>query len=135
MQEISFTSTYRIPLIQPGIGPAKKDSAKKMVSMYQNVLYPNGNSGNIRVSIRKKLDNNFEQKLRQLGFKIYQKFDRHNVPKTEFENSGISKLDIYIKEALERADYKQFGKQKKYHANFSKPEVFEKSEIEKSLNL
>ena len=113
MQNISFGSTYRIPLTQPGAGSAKKDLLKKIASQYQNVLYPNGNSGNVRVSIRKRLDKRFEQEIRQAGIRVYQKFDRHNVPKTEFEHSGVSKLDLYIKDELARGNYRQFGKQKK----------------------
>ena len=78
-----------------------------MASKYQNVLYPNGNQGNVRVSIRKRLDESFEQKLRQLGFKVFQKFDKHNIPKTN------NKMDDYIKEELKNGNYKQFGKQRR----------------------
>ena len=131
MNELSFGSTYRIPLTQPGVGSAKKEALKYMVSKYQNVLYPSGNTGNVRASIRKRLDSKFEQKLRQLGFKVYQKFDRHNVPKSKFENSDVSKLDLYIKEALQSGEYRQFGKQKKALYGSHKPEEFEISEIEK----
>lgn len=103
----SFTSTYRIPLVEQNISSAKRDALKKMASKYQNVLYPNGNQGNVRVSIRKRLDESFEQKLRQLGFKVFQKFDKHNIPKTN------NKMDDYIKEELKNGNYKQFGKQKR----------------------
>lgn len=133
MSDISFGSTYRIPLIQPGVNAYKREALKKAASKYQNVLYPNGSNGNVRVSIRKRLDNEFEMKLKRLGFKIFQKFERNNVPKSEFENSGVSKLDLYIKDELKKADYKQFGKQKKYHANFHKPEENELSELELML--
>ena len=103
----SFTSTYRIPLKEQNIVSAKREALKKMASKYQNVLYPNGNQGNVRVSIRKRLDEGFEQKLRQLGFKVFQRFDRHNIPKTD------NKMDDYIKEELKSGNYKQFGKQKR----------------------
>lgn len=106
MSEVSFQSTYRIPLVEQNISAAKRDGLKKMASKYQNVLYPNGDQGFVRVSIRKRLDNLFEQKLKQLGFKVFQKFDRHNVPKTD------GKMDAYIKESLNNGDYRQFGKQK-----------------------
>ena len=69
-------------------------------------MYPNGNQGNVRVSIRKRLDEGFEQKLKQIGFKVFQKFEKHNIPKT----NGI--MDDYIKEELKNGNYKQFGKQK-----------------------
>ena len=77
-----------------------------MASKYQNVMCPSGNQGNVRVSIRKRLDEKFEQKLRQLGFKIYQKFEKHNIPKTN------GRIDEYIKSELKNNNYKQYGKQK-----------------------
>lgn len=112
MTEISFGSTYRIPLVEQNITPAKRDALKKMVNAYQNVKYPSGSNGCVRVSIRKRLDAGFEQKLRQIGFKVFQKFDRHNVPKTD------DKMDTYIKVQLDSRDYKQFGKQMKAQCHF-----------------
>ena len=109
---VSFTSTYRIPLVEQHMNQSKREALKKMASKYQNVLFPQGNQGYVRVSIRKKLDDGFEKKLREIGVRIYQKFDRHNCPKSEFENSGVSKLDLYIKEQLELGNYQQIGKQK-----------------------
>ncbi len=102
----TFGSTYRIPLVEQNISSAKREALKKMASKYQNVLYPNGNQGNLRLSIRKRLDESFEQKLRQLGFKVFQRFERHNVPKTN------NRMDNYIKEELKSGNYRQFGKQK-----------------------
>lgn len=102
----TFGSTYRIPLVEQNISSAKRELLKKFVTKYQNYLYPNGNQGNVRVSVRKRLDEGFEQKLRQIGFKIFQKFERHNIPKTN------NKMDDYIKEELKKGNYRQFGKQK-----------------------
>ena len=102
----TFTSTYRIPLVEQNISSAKRETLKKLVSKYQNYLYPNGNQGNVRLSIRKRLDEGFEQKLRQIGFKVFQRFERHNVPKTN------NRMDNYIKEELKNGNYHQFGKQK-----------------------
>lgn len=107
MTEVSFGSTYRIPLVEQNISPAKREALKKAAKGYQNVLYPKGNNGYMRISIRKRLDDRFEQKLRQIGFKVFQKFDRHNVPKTD----GM--MDTYIKEQLDTRNYQQFGKQMK----------------------
>lgn len=104
--QTSFSSTYRIPLVEQNISSAKREALKKMASKYQNVLYPSGNQGNVRVSIRKRLDEKFEQKIRQLGFKVFQKFERHNIPKTN------ERMDNYIKEELKSGNYRQFGKQK-----------------------
>lgn len=110
MYNISFGSTYRIPLVEQNITQGKREALKKMASRYQNVLYPTGNQGSVRVSIRKRLDQGFEQKLRQIGFKVFQKFERHNVPKT------AGNMDKYIKESLDSRNYKQFGKQMKEQA-------------------
>jgi hypothetical protein len=107
MTQVSFTSTYRIPLVEQNITPAKREALKRMASGYQNVLYPNGNNGYVRVSIRKRLDSGFEQELKQIGFKVFQKFDRHNIPKTD------GRMDEYIKEQLDTRNYQQFGKQMK----------------------
>ena len=104
--QTTFTSTYRIPLVEQNISAAKREALKKLASKYQNNMYPNGNQGNVRVSIRKRLDEGFEQKLKQIGFKVFQKFEKHNIPKT----NGI--MDDYIKEELKNGNYKQFGKQK-----------------------
>ena len=110
MTEISFKSTYRIPLVEQGITQAKRESLKKTASRYQNTLFPKGNNGFVRVSIRKKLDEGFEQKIKQSGFKIFQRFERHNIPKTTLED-GTNKLDLYINDELKKRNYKQFGKQ------------------------
>ena len=104
--QTTFSSTYRIPLVEQNISAAKREALKKLASKYQNNMYPNGNQGNVRLSIRKRLDEGFEQKLKQLGFKVFQKFEKHNVPKT----NGI--MDDYIKKELKNGNYKQFGKQK-----------------------
>jgi len=106
MDKVSFTSTYRIPLVEQNISSAKREALKKMASKYQNTMYPSGNQGNVRVSIRKRLDEGFEQKLRQIGFKVFQKFEKHNIPKTK------GQMDEYIKEELKNGNYHQYGKHK-----------------------
>lgn len=103
----NFTSTYRIPLVEQHITVAKRAALKKLASKYQNYRYPNGNNGCVRLSIRKRLDADFEQKLRQLGFKVYQKFAKHNIPKTD------NRMDKYISTAYANGDYRQFGKQRR----------------------
>ena len=114
MTQVSFGSTYRIPLVEQNITPSKREALKKMASRYQNVLYPSGNNGYVRVSIRKRLDEGFEQKLHQIGFKVFQKFERHNVPKTD------GAMDQYIKEELDSRNYQQFGKQMKAKCHLNK---------------
>ena len=104
MNNISFKSTYRIPLIERKVSVAKRESLKKLATEYENHLFPNGNKGCVRVSVGEKEDAKFEQKIRQMGFKVYQKFEEHNVP--DF------KIDSYIKSELKTGNYRQFGKQK-----------------------
>lgn len=104
MSQISFTSTYRIPLIERKVSVAKRQALKDLASQYENHLYPNGNKGCVRVSIPETQDAKFEQKLRQIGFKVYQKFEGHNVSE--------ERMDNYIKQALKYDEYKQYGKQK-----------------------
>ena len=103
---VSFCSTYRIPLVERNVSKAKRGIIKEIASKYQNVMYQSGNQGYVRVSIRKRLDEGFEQKLSQKNIKIYQKFERHNVPKTD------GRMDSYIREELKNGNYRQFGKQK-----------------------
>lgn len=108
---ISFKSTYRIPLSGPHMSDSKRETLKKIVSQYQNVIIPDNKSGNVRISIRKKLDERLEQELSKSGIKVYQKFDRHNIRKSNYID-GIPEIDSYIKEQLNTGNYKQVGKQK-----------------------
>ena len=102
--EISFKSTYQIPLTGPKLSKGKaKQLIDWVVPRYENVLITNNY---VKLSIAEESDNAFEQKLRQIGFKIYQKFSEHNLKKEEIEE--------YIASVFrEGKPYKQFGKQKK----------------------
>ena len=106
IQSTSFGSTYRIPLFEPGVTQAKRDALKALISHYQNYRFPEGNNGCAKLSIRKKLDADFEQKLRQIGFKVYQKFEKNNIPKID------NRMDKYISINYARGNYQQFGKQR-----------------------
>ena len=112
MTEINFKSTYRIPITQAGMNSAKKKALKSMVLGYENSLVGNGNTGFARVSIPKSEDNIFVQKLKQIGCKIYQVFDEHNL--------NLSEIDEYIKDALNQRDFQQRGKQMKKGASVKK---------------
>ena len=107
MTDVSFGSTYRIPLVEQGITKAKREQLKNMVKVYQNFAYPKGNNGYVRVSMGEELDAGFEQKLKQIGFKVFQKFAAHNVSATD------GSMDSYIKEQLDSRNYKSVGKQMK----------------------
>lgn len=110
MDKISFGTTYRIQL-KPN-ADNKNAALKKLASQFQNHLYSNANSnaGTVRISVRKRLDNRVEQGIKRLGFDVYQKFDRHNIP--------TSKMDDFIKEQLNAANYSWVGKQ-----NPKKPKI------------
>ena len=105
MNDISFKSTYRVELVNPGINKAKREKLKAFAKTCQNSLFPNGQQGAVRISVNKDQDSFVENKIKQIGFKIYQKFNLHNLaPNT---------MDIAIKEALNKGEYTQFGKQVK----------------------
>lgn len=112
MTEVSFGSTYRIPLVEQNITRAKRTSLKNLADNYSNVLYPKGNNGYVRVSMKAEDDVLFERQLKQLGFKVFQKFAKHELP--------VEEMDDYIKEALTDRDYQQFGKQMKAKSNHKK---------------
>lgn len=101
MNNISFGSTYRIPLTGQGLTRAPRSELKEMVKQYQNHLLPNNNNGHVRVSIKKKFDKVFEQSLELLGYKKYQKFEKHNVPKSIYKDN-VTRLDHYIQEELNK---------------------------------
>lgn len=126
MLEINFKSTYRIPITQAGMNSAKKKALKTMVSEYENSLVGNGNTGFARVSVPQAEDNAFVQKLKQIGCKIYQVFDEHNLNK--------SKIDEYIKDALERRNYQQCGKQMKKTSSIKNNQTSESAAFEYNQN-
>ena len=105
MTEISFGSTYRIAITQAGINNAKKDKLRSLVAEYPNALISKNKTGYARVSVSEAEDANFVRKLRTIGYKVYQIFDRHDVKANE--------LDYYIKEQLSVMEYSQKGKNKK----------------------
>ena len=102
MNEINFTSTYRIPITQAGVNSAKKGRLKELIQSYPNGLIGNSKAGNARVSMPDSEDAEFIKKLKTIGYKVYQKFEGENIKKDE--------LDIYIKERLDNRTYKQKGK-------------------------
>lgn len=129
MDKINFGTTYRIQL-KPN-ADMKNTQLKKFVSQFQNHLYSNANSntGTVRVSVRKRLDNRVEQGIKRLGFDVYQKFGTQKKLVTdasgiksiqEFERHNIptSKMDDFIKEQLNAVNYTWVGKQ-----NPKKPKI------------
>ena len=104
VQNISFGSTYRIPLSERNVTPRQKDKVKNFSDNYEHHLHRNCRLGWVRISVPEELDEQIEKGLRDMGFKIYQKFDAHDLPN--------NKIDNYIKTHLPIGEYKQFGKHK-----------------------
>lgn len=133
MTDINFGSTYRIPITQAGVNPAKKAKLKQLIETYPNGMIGNSKVGNARVSMPDSEDENFIRKLKGIGYKIYQKFEGENISK---EN-----LDAFIKEKLDTRDFNQKGKplkrmstkmkeQRRYERNFTLSE-----NVKKDINL
>lgn len=122
MTEINFTSTYRIPITQAGVNSAKKARLKELIQSYPNGLIGNSKVGNARVSMADSEDAGFIQKLKTIGYKVYQKFEGENIPKED--------LDVYIKERLDIRDYSQRGKKMKKLSR----EMREKRQFERSFD-
>ena len=102
MNNISFTSTYRIPL--DGLKPGKKEQVKEIAKKYPPfILMPSGNKGAVRVSIPNSKDDVFESELSRNGVKVYQKFSESCVEPDE--------MDYYIKRCLDSRDYEPHGEQ------------------------
>lgn len=101
---ISFGSTYRVPITQPGVNNAKKERLRALADEYKGLI-GNSKTSALRVSLPNKLDAEFEGKLKQIGYKQYQKYDAENLP--------LDKIDTYIINCQRDGDYSQKGKQKK----------------------
>lgn len=105
MTEISFKSTFRIPITQAGINNAKKAKLRALIESYPEGLIGTSKVGNARISIPNSEDANFIKKLKTIGYKIFQQFEGENIKKDE--------LDDFIKSNLDDREFKQFGMQKK----------------------
>lgn len=128
MNDISFQSTFRIQISQPGINKAKKNRLKSLIESYPNGLIGNSNTGHARISIPNENDTAFISKLKNIGYKIYQKFEGENISK---EN-----LDNYIKDCLNKRDYSQIGKQKAAINNKKiKSTFYEYPELKETKNI
>ncbi len=125
MTNVNFGSTYRIKVTQAGINSAKKARLSELVKSYPNGMVGKGKDGYARLSIPESEDNAFVTKLKNIGYKIFQIFEEHNIDKRE--------LDYYIKEQLDTRNYRQVGKnmkkmstemklQRRYERNLIKPE-------------
>lgn len=138
MTDINFTSTYRIPISQAGINSAKKAKLKELIESYPNGLIGKSKVGNARISIPNSQDASFIGKLKQIGYKVYQKFDGENIPK---EN-----LDVFIKENLDARTFNQKGKnpeklsrkikeQRRFERRFTPSQKPEKEEVQPPIEI
>lgn len=73
MSDISFKSTYKIPVNQWGINNSKKLQLKSLVSSY-NGLITGKQEKFALLSIPDKKDKGFIQKLFKIGYREYQQF-------------------------------------------------------------
>lgn len=105
MSQISFGSTFRIPVTQAGVNNAKKEKLRVLTESYENGLIGKSKTGYARVSIPDCKDDEFVSKLKGIGYKVFQKFEGENISK--------EKLDYFIKQKLDARDYNQKGKKMK----------------------
>lgn len=105
MNNISFGSIYRIPITQAGVNNSKKERLRTLIESYPNGLIGKSKTGQARVSVPDSEDSKFEQKLKTIGYKVFQKFEGDNIPKEE--------IDSFVKSKLDARDYNQVGKKMK----------------------
>lgn len=80
MSEISFGSSYKIPVSQWGINNTKKMQFKSIVGSYAGKIVGKGNDSFAVLSIPDKKDRSFIEKIRKLGYYKIEMFDNADVP-------------------------------------------------------
>ena len=80
MSEISFGSTFKIPVSQWGINNTKKIKLKSLVGAYNGIV-TKGKDNYAVLSIPDKKDKNFLYKLRSLGYFQFEQFEGEKIPK------------------------------------------------------
>ncbi len=127
MTEISFGSTFRVAVTQAGVNSAKKDRLKNLILGYDNGLVGKSKTGYARVSMPDSEDNLFIARLKGIGYRVYQKFEGENIPK--------SKLDRFIKEKLDTRNFAQKGKNmEKMSKDMREQKLRERRAIERDRN-
>ncbi len=106
---ISFTSSYRFPMTQPGVTRFKRECLKPELLKYPDKIgafqIPNSGKGNGRISVKEVYDGFVEGLLKRFGFKRYQKFPIHD--------ASIQDVDAAAKNLIKTNEYQQKGMQKK----------------------
>lgn len=80
MSEISFKSTFKIPMSQWGINNTKKLQLKSLVGSYNGIV-TKGKDNYAVLSIPDKKDKGFLYKLRSLGYFQFEQFEGEKIPK------------------------------------------------------
>ncbi len=80
MNNITFGSTYKIPMSQWGINNTKKLQLKNLVSSFNGVVTKGKDSFAV-VSIPDKKDIGFMRKLAKIGSFQYEMFEGEKIPK------------------------------------------------------
>ncbi len=105
---ISFTSSYRFPMTQPGLNRFKREALVPELLKYSGKIdifqIPKTGKGNGRISVKANLDSLVEGILKKFGFKRYQKMPLHDAP--------IEKVDEYVRTMNRTGAYIQKGMQK-----------------------
>ena len=80
MSEISFKSTYKIPVTQWGINNTKKIQLKSLINSY-NGIFTGKKDKFALVSIPDKKDLGFIRKLMKIGYREYKQFVGEKISK------------------------------------------------------
>ena len=85
MSDISFKSTFKIPVRQWGVNNTKKIQLKSLVSSYNGIV-TKGVGANAFVSMADKKDFGFLRKLRKIGYNEFQQIEGENIKKETLED-------------------------------------------------
>ena len=80
MSDISFKSTFKIPMSQWGVNNSKKIQLKSLVSSYNGIV-TKGKEPTAFVSIADKKDIGFIRKLKKIGYYEFKQIEGENIKK------------------------------------------------------
>ena len=80
MSEVSFRSSYKIPVSQWGVNNTKKIQFKSIIGSYAGKICGKGKDAFAILSISDKKDKSFIDKIRKLGYYQFEMFDNNNFP-------------------------------------------------------
>ena len=86
MSDISFKSTFKIPVNQWGVNNSKKLQLKSLVSSYPHWLIANGKDKQAYLSIPDSKDFSFIRKLKKIGYYEFDQFEGQAPKKTNLES-------------------------------------------------